>query len=387
MLHLPTVISLSFILNVLIGLFFLSVHNFKKQTSFLLFGLACITFAFAELLACLKLVIDAPFITHYLADIFILLSPLLIIIGLHKYKHSKALNLKPLYCLLGLTGVALLPIYSDPAGQVLTSLIISVLYLYSAYIIKQMNFVATLQKKALIVCFSIHSILMLIQTTLLAISIFSINSPNYIEPLQLILSSHLILATCSALILPYLLASNTEHTLSSLANTDTLSQLLNRRGFFTKSKEALSDPKNIDKNVSVILLDIDFFKRVNDQFGHEAGDHAIKWISHFIKEQFLNVGISARIGGEEFAILLPDYTLSAAKSDAELLRKNISTQAFYHENQHIKLSVSAGVSNAINGNATIKELLAYADKRLYLAKETGRDKVVTFDEKSLLTKS
>lgn len=75
MLHLPTVISLSFILNVLIGLFFLSVHNFKKQTSFLLFGLACITFAFAELLACLKLVIDVPFITHYLADIFILLSP------------------------------------------------------------------------------------------------------------------------------------------------------------------------------------------------------------------------------------------------------------------------------------------------------------------------
>ncbi|MGY8878844.1 MAG: GGDEF domain-containing protein, partial [Pseudoalteromonas sp.] len=109
-----------------------------------------------------------------------------------------------------------------------------------------------------------------------------------------------------------------------------------------------------DKNVSVILLDIDFFKRVNDQFGHEAGDHAIKWISDFIKEQFLNVGISARIGGEEFAILLPDYTLSAAKSDAELLRKNISTQAFYHENQHIKLSVSAGVSNAIYGNATIK---------------------------------
>ncbi|MEL0639157.1 GGDEF domain-containing protein [Pseudoalteromonas aliena] len=387
MLHLPTVISLSFILNTLIGLFFLSVHNFKKQTSFLLFGLACITFAFAELLACLKLVIDAPFITHYLADIFILLSPLLIIIGLNKYKHCKELNLKPLCCLLGLTGVALLPIYSEPAGQMLTSLIISVLYLYSAYIIKQMNFVATLQKKALIVCFSIHSILMLTQTALLATPYLSANSTNYLEPLQFILSSHLILATCSALILPYLLASNTEHTLSSLANTDNLSQLLNRRGFFTKSKEALSNPKNIDKNVSVILLDIDFFKRVNDQFGHEAGDQAIKWISHFIKEQFLNGGISARIGGEEFAILLPDYSLSAAKNDAEQLRKNISTQPFYHDGQHISLSVSAGVSNAINGNATIKELLAYADKRLYLAKETGRDKVVTFDEKSLLMQS
>lgn len=387
MLHLPTVISLSFILNVLIGLFFLSVHNFKKQTSFLLFGLACITFAFAELLACLKLVIDAPFITHYLADIFILLSPFLIIVGLHKYKHSKPLNLVPLYYLLGFTALTLLPIYPYSAGQMLTSFVISGLYLYSAYIIKSMSFVATLQKKALVVCFLIHTLLMLTQTTLLAIPYLGANSANYLESLQFILSSHLILATCSALILPYLLASNTEHTLSSLANTDTLSQLLNRRGFFTKSREALSNPKNIDKNVSVILLDIDFFKRVNDQFGHETGDQAIKWISQHIKEQFLNVGISARIGGEEFAILLPDYSLSAAKNDAEQLRKNISIQPFYHDGQHISLSVSAGVSNAINGEATIKELLAYADKRLYLAKETGRDKVVTFDEKSLLMQS
>jgi len=387
MLHLPTIISLSFILNVLIGLFFLSVHNFKKQTSFLLFGLACITFAFAELLACLKLVIDFPFVTHYLADIFILLSPFLIIVGLHKYKHSKPLNLVPLYYLLGFTALTLLPIYPYSAGQMLTSFVISGLYLYSAYIIKSMSFVATLQKKALVVCFLIHALLMLTQTTLLAIPYLSANPANYLESLQFILSSHLILATCSALILPYLLASNTEHTLSSLANTDTLSQLLNRRGFFTKSKEALSSPKNANKNVSVILLDIDFFKRVNDQFGHETGDQAIKWISQHIKEQFLNVGISARIGGEEFAILLPDYSLSAAKNDAEQLRKNISTQSFYHDGQLISLSVSAGVSNALNGEATIKELLAYADKRLYLAKETGRDKVVTFDEKSLLMQS
>ncbi|MBH0027464.1 GGDEF domain-containing protein [Pseudoalteromonas sp. SWN29] len=384
MLHLPTIISLSFILNVLIGLFFLSVHNFKKQTSFLLFGLACITFAFAELLACLKLVIDFPFITHYLADLFILLSPFLIIVGLHKYKHSKPLNLVPLYYLLGFTALTLLPIYPYSAGQMLTSFVISGLYLYSAYIIKSMSFVATLQKKALVVCFLIHTLLMLTQTTLLAIPYLSANSVNYLESLEFILSSHLILATCSALILPYLLASNTEHTLSSLANTDTLSQLLNRRGFFTKSKEALSNAKNANKNVSVILLDIDFFKRVNDQFGHETGDQAIKWISQHIKEQFLSVGISARIGGEEFAILLPDYSLSAAKNDAEQLRKNISTQSFYHDGQHISLSVSAGVSNALNGEATIKELLAQADKRLYFAKETGRDKVVTFDEKSLL---
>ncbi|GAA60459.1 hypothetical protein P20652_2325 [Pseudoalteromonas sp. BSi20652] len=215
---------------------------------------------------------------------------------------------------------------------------------------------------------------MLIQAGLLAVSIVNVNSPNYLELLQFILSSHLILATCSALILPYLLASHTEYILSGLANTDMLSKLLNRRGFFTTSKEALSNPENLNKNVSIILLDIDFFKHVNDQFGHDAGDQAIKWISQHIKKQFINVGISARIGGEEFAILLPNSSLSEAKNNAEQLRIKISTSPFYYQGQHISLSVSAGVSNALNGSKTIKELLAYADKRLYLAKKQAEIK-------------
>nr|WP_238530284.1 hypothetical protein [Pseudoalteromonas sp. BSi20480] len=112
-----------------------------------------------------------------------------------------------------------------------TSFIIAGLYLFSAYIITTMSFVATLQKKALITCFLIHSLLMFVQTVLLALPILSLSETTYLEPLELILSSHLILATCSALLLPYLLASNTEHTLASIANTDVLSQLFNRRGF------------------------------------------------------------------------------------------------------------------------------------------------------------
>ena len=114
---------------------------------------------------------------------------------------------------------------------------------------------------------------------LLALPILSLSETTYLEPLELILSSHLILATCSALLLPYLLASNTEHTLASIANTDVLSQLFNRRGFFIKGKNALSLPLYQNKNISLILLDIDFFKRVNDTYGHEAGDQAIKWIA------------------------------------------------------------------------------------------------------------
>jgi len=82
--------------------------------------------------------------------------------------------------------------------------------------------------------------------------------------------------------------------------------------------------------------------------------------------------------------LLPNCSLSDARNNAEELRESISCYPFYYEGHDINLSVSAGVSSTINGEQTIKELLANADKRLYLAKETGRDKVVTYDEKSLL---
>jgi diguanylate cyclase (GGDEF)-like protein len=387
MLHLPTVISLSFILNLFIGLFFFSVYRYKKQTSFLLLGVACLTFSFAELLACLRLLIDAPFVTHYLANVFVILSPFLVIIGLHKYKHTQLLNLQPLYITVGFSVLLLLTIYPYSAGQLLTSLTIAGLFLYIAFIIKSMSFVAISQKKALIICFLIHSIIMFIQAVLIAIPVLNESTPNSNAPMQLILSSHLILTTCSALILPYLLFSNTEHTLSSLANTDPLSQLFNRRGFFTKGKEILSDTSNINTDVSIIMLDIDFFKRVNDEYGHDTGDHAIKWIAQHIKEQFTDIGISSRIGGEEFAILLPSYTLGSAKNQAEKLRESIRSHPFHYLDNHINLSVSAGVSHAKSGHTNMKDLLSLADKRLYLAKESGRDKVVTFDEKHLLVQN
>lgn len=384
MFHLPTVIFLSFILNLLISLFFLSIYKYKKQTSFLLFGLACATFALAEILACLRLYIDFPLITHYLASISMIMSPLLIIIGLYKYKNIQNISLMPLYCIFGFSGLLLLAIYPFEAAKMLTSLIIAGLFIYTAYLIKSMSFVAKAQKKALITCFLVHSGVMFLNVIFLLIPVLSSSIQDVATPLQIVLISHLLLATLSALILPFLLFSNSEYTLSNLANTDSLTQLFNRRGFFNNAKETLKQPNNSDKNVSVIILDIDFFKRVNDKYGHDTGDQAIKWIAQHIKEQFIDEGICARIGGEEFAILLPDYSLRAAKEYAEHLRENISKHPFYYQNSHINLSVSAGVSSALNGKMSVKDLLSLADKRLYLAKETGRDKVVSFDEKNLL---
>ncbi|HDY91682.1 MAG TPA: GGDEF domain-containing protein, partial [Pseudoalteromonas sp.] len=245
-----------------------------------------------------------------------IMSPLLIIIGLYKYKNMQNISLMPLYCIFGFSGLLLLAIYPFEAAKMLTSLVIAGLFIYTAYLIKSMSFVAKAQKKALITCFLVHSGVMFLNVIFLLIPVLSSSIQDVATPLQIVLISHLLLATLSALILPFLLFSNSEYTLSNLANTDSLTQLFNRRGFFNNAKETLKQPNNSDKNVSVIILDIDFFKRVNDKYGHDTGDQAIKWIAQHIKEQFIDEGICARIGGEEFAILLPDYSLRAAKEYA-----------------------------------------------------------------------
>lgn len=382
MLHLPTIISLSFILNLVIALFFISLYRYKKQSAFLLFGFACLSFSAAELVFSLRLFINFPLLTHYIADILIILSPLFIIIGLHKYRNTEPLNLFPLYCVLGFYALMLLVIYPYDAARMLTSLIIALLFCYNAYIVKSMTFVAKLQQNALISCFVIHAIIMFIQVAVLIPSTLSDSVLSISRAAsQIILISHLVLTTCSALILPFLLFSNNEFTLSSLANTDQLSELLNRRGFFSKSKEALNHSHNVNKDVSIVMLDIDLFKHVNDEYGHETGDKVIKWIALHIKEQFSDTGICARIGGEEFAILLPGHTLNNATSKAEKLRENICNRPFFYQGKRIKLSLSAGVSHAINNKINIKYLLSLADKHLYLAKQNGRDNVVTYDEK------
>nr|MDC2855591.1 GGDEF domain-containing protein [Ningiella sp. W23] len=130
------------------------------------------------------------------------------------------------------------------------------------------------------------------------------------------------------------------------------------------------------------MLDIDLFKQVNDQYGHETGDEAIKWIAQHINELFFELGVTARIGGEEFAIFLNQQNLAQSKQLAQKLCSSINEYPFYFNNHSIALSVSAGVSSMLVRELNMQELLLQADKRLYLAKETGRNKVVTHDEKA-----
>ena len=387
MLHLPTLISLCFILNLFIAVFFFSVYSYKKQPSFLFFATACCSFITAIALIGLRGVIDYPLLTYFFAYLFIILTPLLLILGLIPQSTVLAVKLTPLYYACAICCTLLLAVYLIDAGQIITSIITAVLFSYAAYLMIKTPSVAKVQQRLLIACFSLHSVVMLLQVVLLVLPYFSqISQANLAAGLQLLLVSHLFLTTASALILPFIAFANEESKLINLANHDPLTQLLNRRGFFRLCKK-ITHTATLDSRVSLIMLDIDLFKQVNDRYGHETGDEAIKWIAQHINELFFEAGITARIGGEEFAIFLNQKNLTQARQLAQKLCRSIDQYPFYFNGNSIALSVSAGVSSALIRDLNMQELLLQADKRLYLAKETGRNKVVTHDEKSALMNS
>jgi diguanylate cyclase (GGDEF)-like protein len=133
------------------------------------------------------------------------------------------------------------------------------------------------------------------------------------------------------------------------------------------------------------MVDIDHFKRINDRYGHEAGDLVLKEIAHKIQETLREVDLPARYGGEEFAVLLPHTSKRDAMIVAERICSLVRKATITLGNDTVKLSASVGVSGNIDVTSGIPEdLVKAADFALYEAKRMGRDRAVLFDEKTSL---
>ncbi|GAB6097235.1 hypothetical protein JCM14469_34890 [Desulfatiferula olefinivorans] len=134
--------------------------------------------------------------------------------------------------------------------------------------------------------------------------------------------------------------------------------------------------------ISIVMLDIDHFKRVNDVYGHPAGDEILRIIAATLDKAARRVGdIAARLGGEEFVLLLPDTPSAAAFKIAEGIRKEIARIGFFYDETTINVTVSAGVASRVpDAESDPERLIKQADDALYLAKRTGRNRVKLYDE-------
>ncbi|MCP4430255.1 MAG: GGDEF domain-containing protein [Gammaproteobacteria bacterium] len=160
------------------------------------------------------------------------------------------------------------------------------------------------------------------------------------------------------------------------ARTDELTGLNNLRSFDYFGNAIIEQSRRNEKTFTFIMLDIDFFKKINDTYGHHAGDLTLKAVSNCIIEGIRASDICARIGGEEFGILLPETTARFALIQAERLRQSFSDIVVPYDKSKITLTVSFGIAESCDDDTSIENVRMRADKALYLAKKQGRNRVV-----------
>ncbi len=160
-----------------------------------------------------------------------------------------------------------------------------------------------------------------------------------------------------------------------LMTLDGLTQVHNRRYFNEAMDKELARSKRYKHPFGLVLFDIDHFKRINDTHGHLAGDEVLRRVAQLVQAKVRTNDLVARIGGEEFAVILPEGGLDGAKQLAEKLRELIAEERFTVDGTHVPVTISLGAAEWHDGANTIDDMVKLADEKLYAAKRGGRNKV------------
>jgi diguanylate cyclase (GGDEF)-like protein len=167
-----------------------------------------------------------------------------------------------------------------------------------------------------------------------------------------------------------------EEQLKSLATIDELTKLPNRRHFLQSLERQFERAQHSDLPLSVLMIDADDFKLINDRHGHFVGDDVLKALAERLAGSIRRTDLLGRLGGEEFAAALVETTMTVAIETAERIRRRVEAEPFDAGDRRIWVTVSVGVATRQSKHDNAAELLLFADKALYAAKEAGRNRVV-----------
>lgn len=159
--------------------------------------------------------------------------------------------------------------------------------------------------------------------------------------------------------------------------TDSLTGLYNRRHFEDNLEREFLRATRYKSELSFAIIDVDYFKKVNDTYGHSCGDYVLKEVAYLILQTFRKTDMVFRYGGEEFAVIITETPLEKAVIPLERLRKAISEHQFKYNGLNISITVSIGVSEVTKNTESVHQLFENADKALYKAKENGRNQIQT----------
>jgi len=175
--------------------------------------------------------------------------------------------------------------------------------------------------------------------------------------------------------------SNAHARLQELAHTDELTGLTNRRSFFAKADEILTAAREEKETLALLVIDADYFKQLNDTYGHATGDAALQFITERLVSCVRKTDVICRLGGEEFAVLLPGMNEASASTLAERILKKIASQPMVWDHKIIEMSVSCGVADT-SISYEMTALFKAADDALYAAKGSGRNRSVLYSQMS-----
>jgi len=170
----------------------------------------------------------------------------------------------------------------------------------------------------------------------------------------------------------------TEEELLRLASTDPLTGAFNRREFTAIAEREALRANRYHHPLSVLMLDLDHFKRLNDTYGHSAGDKALQRFTMICTNALRNVDVFGRWGGEEFVALLPETDIQGATVIAERLRKLTADNLLTYNDHKISFTTSIGIAEFKDGETSIDGVLSRADNAVYDAKKAGRDRISVF---------
>jgi diguanylate cyclase (GGDEF)-like protein len=164
-----------------------------------------------------------------------------------------------------------------------------------------------------------------------------------------------------------------------LSRTDELTGVYNRRRLFDLAEKMLSLARRQGFPVAVLMIDLDHFKKINDQYGHLAGDDVLREVAARIQSEIRDTDVFGRFGGEEFALAAPDLPAEETSAYAERLRRAVSRTPVSAQGQPVDVTISIGATNSQYGGLDLEKLLHQADMAMYQAKRRGRNQVCLGD--------
>jgi diguanylate cyclase (GGDEF)-like protein len=229
--------------------------------------------------------------------------------------------------------------------------------------------------------FALWSLLSLARLANYALSLPQSSAPNSWGALVIFVTAGVIFSCIFSIGIVLAVSQRVNEKLRQQADTDPLTMLFNRRAFELAGTQALDQCARRGANIAAVMIDIDHFKEINDTHGHAAGDQVLQALAEILQSSFRAQDVLARLGGEEFCVLMPETDGKAAVKIAERLRLKLgSTQLSALEGKRVTVSIGiSGLNAATTTLAKLPTLVEHADFALYRAKQEGRDRVALYE--------